>query len=262
MNDETYLIGFKAICNFVNDLESVYGSSHKPLRLYKRLVSHTQISHDQAIRKHIGIFQDFCFSNRESFYTQNNLNLTKKKIEYSDRVFIDISTILEKSDTETTNIIWKHLLTISAIVDPAGKAKEILRKHKEEDKTSVDETDFLTNIISKVEQTVKPDANPMEAVSSILQSGIFTDMMSDLGSNKLDLGKLLGAVQGMVSKLGSQVGDDPQAQQTVGMINNMMGSMANGGQPDMSSMMQMMTSMMGSMQNNGNTIEDITEKKA
>jgi hypothetical protein len=271
MNEETSLIAFKAICNFVNDLESEYGNKHKPLKLYKRLVNHTQISHDKAIRKHLTIFNQFCMSNRDALTEQNSEKITQKKIVYSEKVFINMEQIFKMADKENAQIIWKHLLTISAIVDPTGKAKEILKKTLESGQTGQNESDFLTNIISKVESSVKPDSNPMEAVSSIMQSGIFNDMMSDLGSKKLDLNKLLGAVQGMVSNLSSQMGDDPDSKNAMGMINNLT-SMMNGpgGAPDMSGMMQMMTTMMAGMQT-GNTqsqqtdtipqIENITDEK-
>lgn len=261
MNEDTSLIAFKAICNFVNDLESEYGKRHKPLKLYKRLINHTQIAHDHAIRKHLTLFHDFCVTNRDSLAVQDTSKLVQKKIEYSDRVFIDMEFIFRVADAETSPIIWKHLLTISAILDPTGKAKEILKKAADDGKAGHDETDFLTNIISKVEKNVKPDANPMEAVSSIMQSGIFTEMMSDLGSKKLDLGKLLGAVQGMVSTLSNQAGDDPEAKQAMGMLSNvtsMMGNMGNGGAPpDMSGMVQMMTTMMGGLKPPSAQVEEI-----
>lgn len=262
MNEDTVLIGFKAICNFINDLESVYGNKHKPLRLYKRLVNHTQISHDNIIRKHIGLFQQFCVSNQEALSEQNREKLVEKRIEYSERVYVDIGFILGVADGETTPVIWKHLLTISAIVDPTGRAKEILKKSVQEGKSGKEETDFLTSIISKVEKTVKPNANPMEAVSSLMQSGVFTEMMSDMSSKKFDLTKLLGAVQGMVATLGNQVGDDPEAKQAMGMLNNVVGSMGNGGAPpDMAGMMQMMQTMMGGMKMPGAQVEDVSEKK-
>jgi hypothetical protein len=257
--EETSLIAFKAVCNFVNDLESEYGKRHKPLKLYKRLINHTQIAHDNAIRKHLLVFYDFCVANRDALASQDVSKLVSKKMEYSERVYIDMEQIFRMADAETTPVIWKHLLTISALLDPTGKAKEILKKAVEDGKSGLDETDFLTNIISKVEKSVKPDANPMEAVSSIMQSGIFTEMMSDLGSKKLDLGKLLGAVQGMVTTLSNQAGDDPEAKQAMGMLSNVTSMMGNGNQPpDMSGMMQMMTTMMAGMKA-GPTVEEVHE---
>ena len=54
--------------------------------------------------------------------------------------------------------------------------------------------DFLTNIIEKVEQNVSPNDNPMEAISSIMKSGIFQELITGMGSGlqngTLDLNKL------------------------------------------------------------------------
>lgn len=271
MNEETLLIGFKAICSFVNDLSTEYGKRHKPLKLYSRLVSHTQITHDQAIRKHFVIFHDFCVANREILHLQDASKLVEKKLLYSERVYIDMEHIFHIADAETTPIIWQHLLTISAIVDPAGKAKEFLRKNASNGKN---EADFLADVISKVEKNVKPDANPMEAVSSIMQSGIFTELLSGmqggLQNGKMDVNKLLGAVQGMVSNLSAQAGDDPEAKQAASMLGNvssMIGNMANnrgnGAPPDMSGMMTMMSTLMSTMAAGQNSprVEDVSEAK-
>jgi hypothetical protein len=182
--------------------------------------------------------------------------LTMTKISYSQRVFIDIGEIFNLSDRETSKVIWDHLLCISAIVDPAGKAREILKENLDTGKAGGEETNFLTEIIDKVEKHIDPDANPMEAVSSIMKSGIFTDLIGGmnkgLSDGSLDLGKLMGAVQGMVGQLGEKTGGDPQAESTMNMISTMMGSLGAGGSggpgdgnpPDLAAMMSGMMGMM------------------
>ena len=258
MSIDTSLITFKAIANFTNDLASVFGELHRPLKLYAHLITKTTIAHDKPILKHIEAFREFCVSNRDAISEKNINNLAFRKIFYSKRVFIDMGFIFQKSDPETTNIIWKHLLTISALVDPTGKAREIL---KEQTKTgaSVDEANFLTDIISKVESHVDPNANPMEAVSSIMKSGIFTDLVNGMGSGlqdgTLDLGKLMATVQTMVTKLSDDSGDSEGGKQAVDMITTMMGSInagANspnndGAQQPMPDLAAMLGPMLGSM---------------
>ena len=257
MND-TALLTFKAISNFVNELAEVYGKNHKPLKLYRHLINKTQISHDKVILKHIECFRKFCVANRDAIHYKDASKFTKDVVKYSSRVHVNVSLMIELSDNETADAIWNHVLCISAFVDPAGKAKEILRKNKELGKSGANETDFITNIISKVEENVKSDADPTAAVSSILSSGIFTDliggMQGGLSSGQLDIGKLLGAVQGMVSSLGNQVGDAPEAAGAMNMLSSMtsmMGNMAGkDGQmnpPDMSKMMEGMQGMMKNM---------------
>jgi hypothetical protein len=265
MNEETLLITFKTICNFISDLSEEYGNRHKPLKLYNRLISHTKISHDQAIQKHISTFTDFCVKNRDALYLQDKTKLLSNKIEYNERVFIDMGFILSIADAETASVIWKHLLTISAFVDQAGKAKEILRKMVEDNKAPI-ESNFLTDIISKVESNVKPDAGPAEAIQSLLQSGVFTDlfsgMQSGMKSGKLDLGKMIGAVQEMVSKM-SEKAKDPESKKSAEMLQNMtsmLGNVGQGGQPpDLSGMMGMMQTMMSGLMVGGlNTAHEPT----
>lgn len=273
---DTTLIGFKAICTFINDLDTAFGRKHKPLRLYKRLINHTQICHDVIIKKHIDVFLGFLNRNMNCVKNRDK-NLIDGKIAYSDRVFIDMKHIftLTGGDNETIGVIWKHLLTILAIINPESNAKEILSLSGTGDKKGMGtlssalpipgsddiEANFLTDIISKVEGSVKPDTDPMQAIQGLMSSGIMTDMMTQLGSKKMDIGKLLGAVQGMVGKLQTEVGDDPDSKQAMGMLNtvtSMMGSMKNGGAPpDMAGMMGMLGGLMKGGAGTGPKVDEL-----
>lgn len=236
MSEDNSLLAFKSVSNFVADLCSVYGKKHKPLKLYNRLISKTMIAHDQAIKKHLGKFREFCIENREAISAQDYTLINKGKISYSDTVYIDLKYIfsLADKDKDTLPEIWQHVLTISALLDPAGKAREILKKNMESGQATVSETNFLTDIIAKVEKSVDPNANPMEAISTIMQSGILTDIISGMqggiSNGQLDIGKLLGAVQGMVSTMGEQA-TDPDSKQAMTMVTSLMGSLPTGGLP-------------------------------
>jgi hypothetical protein len=103
----------------------------------------------------------------------------------------------------------------------------------------------LEDIFSTVEKTVKPNGNPAESISSIMSSGVFTDivqkMSTGLESGNLDLNKLMGAVQGMVSSM--DTGDDPSTSQTVGMLNNLIGNMGNGQPPNIGDILAQMNNL-------------------
>lgn len=260
MTTDTSLITFKAICNFTNDLSEVFGDNHRPLKLYAHLINKTTLSHDQAIKKHIEAFRFFCLKNRDAISAKNVKEMVETKIEYSTRVFINMKEIFDLSDKETTSVIWKHLLTISALVDPSGKARQVLKEQKE--KGGGEEVNFLTNIISKVEDKVSADANPMQAVTDIMQSGIFNELVQGMGSGlqngSLDLSKLMGTVQNMVTKLSDDAGDREGGEQAVNMLSTMMGSMNAGKNapdndgtpqpmPDLAGMMGPLMGMMGGM---------------
>lgn len=232
--DDNNMIIFNRISSFVNELAKEFQSTYKPLKLYKHLINKTNISHKKAIKKHISVFTEYCVKNREALLEKDVSKLNSSLLKYSSRIYIDVKAILEQSDDELTKeAIWAHLLYISAYVDPAGKAKDVLRKNLKEGKTGQDETEFLTNIISKVEKNVEPNSDPSAAFSSIMNSNLLGDLMngmqSGLSSGKLDMSKLLGGVQGMLSSLQTEVGDDPQAAGMMNMMNMLMGSMGNMG---------------------------------
>lgn len=258
MSTDTSLITFKAISNFANDLGSVFSENHRPLKLYVHLINKTTIAHDKPIKKHIEAFRLFCVNNRNAIANKNTRDLNKTKISYSKRVFINMKEIFQHADYETTNVIWNHLLTISALVDPTGKARDILKEQIS--KGGGDEVNFLTEIISKVEDNVNPNANPMEAVASIMKSGIFTDLVNGMGNGlqngSLDLGKLMKTVQTMVTKLGDESDNQENGEQAFNMINTMIGNLNSGvnfpdneeksqSMPDLAGILEPMMAVMG-----------------
>lgn len=260
---DTSLITFKAISNFTNCLEEVFGEEHRFLKLYAHLINKTQIAHEKPILKHIEAFRLFCVSNRDAIEQKNYKKFEMNNITYSDRVYIDMKIIFASADQETASIIWKHLLTISALVDPTGKAKQLLKESTKTGKNG-SEANFLTDIIEKVEQNVDPNANPMEAVTSIMQSGIFQELVTGMGeglqNGDLDLSKLMGTVQNIVGNLNEDPNSNNGTNDAMNMMNTMMANMQagqnapdNNGQkqpmPDISNIMNMVGPMLGALNN-------------
>jgi hypothetical protein len=272
MTTDNSLVAFKAISNFCGSLNEVFGAKFKPVRLYARLISKTTLAHEKAIDKHLEAFRDFSLANRDALEAKNISLIKSPRIEYSQRVYLDISEILNKADRETTEIIWRHLLTISALVDPTSRAKQILKESLEKGDTPT-EANFLNDIIGKVEEHVDPNANPMEAVASIMNSGVFSELIGGMGNGlqdgSLDLSKLMGVVQNMVSGLGDAAGNDTDSGgNPADLISTMMGSIAAGaqagegktgpeGMPDLGNIMGMLGPMMNSL---GSTLNQGQER--
>ena len=233
--DDNSLIIFKAITKFVSVLCDNYGKKQKSLQLYDRLIKKTTVSHEKVILKHIDCFRKFCVQNR-SCIVNKKTNWSNTTIVYSDRVFINISMIFSKADKADIPIIWDHLLTISALTDPQGNAKKVLKDQKLKMPFKSDggkEDEFLSGLIDKVSDNVDPDSkNPMEAVTGMLSSGVFTELVSDMNtgleSGELSLGRLMGSVQNMMTKMNPS-GSAPE------------------GMPDIGGMMGEMTEMMEKM---------------
>ena len=134
--------------------------------------------------------------------------------------------------------IWNHLMTISAIVDPEAKMKEVLTEkakigQKSENDTVISlnsdgsaEDDFIQNIMTKVETSVDPNStDPSAALGQILTGGLMTDMMSSMTQGmqdgSLDLGKMMGSLQKMVGQLEQTSDAPPELRQMTGNLNQM-----------------------------------------
>ncbi len=200
-----FILPFKAIHSFVISLNEEFGTKNKPLRLYARLIEQTTFSHEKPIQKHVQAFTQFCTTNRDAILAKKWEGFVQNKVSYSDRVFIPFKDLFKMADSDQRSVMWQHVLTISALVDPSAKAKQILKQSA--GKGAAKEANFLANIIEKVEQNVKIDgsANPMEAIGQIMNSGILTDLIGSMnqntGSGQLDMGKMFGMVQNMIGML-------------------------------------------------------------
>jgi hypothetical protein len=229
MEDFNNIVAFKSICSFVKDLSDMFGNNNRPLALYNRLLEKTAITHDQAIEKNVSVFHKFVVTNRDAIIERQIDCLAVSKIEYSERIFIDLLPIYMKADKDAKDAIEKHLLAICAIVDPASNAKKLLMETlKSTSSGDADsETKFISDIISKVEGAIDPEKmnDPMQAVTSIMQSGVFnelvTSMSEGINSGSLNLGRLIGSMQGMMGDTGMPQGGMP-------------------GMPDMNSLISMM----------------------
>ena len=230
------LLAFQAISQFVVDANEVGGSTQRSLQLYSRLIEKTNLTSREAIKKHISGFLRFCLENRESLKTQQIESLDPTTVEYSPRVYINIRLLLKNSSGEDQEAIWNHLMTISAIVDPEAKMKEVLtEKAKIEQKSENDtiislnsdgsaEDDFIQNIMTKVETSVDPNStDPSAALGQIMTGGLMTDMMSSMTqgmqNGSLDLGKMMGSLQKMVGQLEQTSDAPPELRQMTGNLN-------------------------------------------
>lgn len=200
------LKAFKAIVLFTSELSRCFCDEiYKPMRLYNRLLTKVSITNEETIQKHLDIFRNFCKDYSEHIYNKT-LNTVCACIKYTDKVYIDMRPLFT-DDKEQNDIIYKHLLTISALLDSGSNAKNILKQMNNEVK---EEADFLGKIIDTVENNIdinQTTVDPMTAISSLMSSGVFSSLMTEMTENmydgNLDISKLINTVQTMCSSLGS-----------------------------------------------------------
>lgn len=279
MLSDSNLITFKAIINFINDLNSLFGETQHSLKLYHHLITKTTFAHDKPILKHIEAFTNYCLANQDAIMNKDKNRLNNDNIQYSERVYINIRSIffptskkVKLLDSETEEAIWKHLIYLSARTNPNDNAFRLLRSvvesksgsERKEGGSGINinvggegkEKEFLTNIMNKVENCIDPNStNPLQAISTIMSSGLLTELVNDMGqgieNGSINLNSLMGTVQNMVSTMSppsasqgatsGSAGSGPMGGMDMsaltGMMQQMMSSGGTGGTPDLSALL-------------------------
>lgn len=222
--DNTTALAFNTICNFIRDLSASFGNKQKSLLLYGHLIEKTGLIHIEPVKKHINIFKKFVEENQEAIEGQDKSKIKTHTIVYSEKVAIDMKNVFQLCDKEEEKIIWNHLLTISAMLNPLGNAKQILKDltSKPNTKSNGNEDNFLKNIMEKIGSEVEnydtENMNPMQMIGSMMSSGalndIFQSISSGLNEGNLDLGSMMNSMQSLVGNLNNMVNENQQANTT------------------------------------------------
>ena len=219
VKQEDTIFLFKCIVDFIHCLRDLYGENQHSLELYDLLMEKTGIVHEEPIKKHIHLFYEFVRENEEAIIENSPTLMKQWKIEYSEKVFIDLKPIFEDCSEGDIKVLWQHLLTLLAVLIPTSQAKQILREQKNKKKkkskkkhsSGNNEDDFLTNIMDKVGKQIDPSktSNPAEMMTGIMSSGLFGELMEDMNkgmsSGDLDINKMMGSLQGMIGNLSTMM---------------------------------------------------------
>ena len=208
----TDVVTFKTISKFVACMKNFYNDTYNEIILYHFLLDKTTFSHEKCIKKHVHIFKEFMVGNRAGII-KKDFNLFETDIvRYSDKVFLNMREIMRNAadDHDTSEVLWKHLLTLSALLDPTGEARNILKQTSKQGSGDGKENNFITSILDKIDTNIDfTSSNPMDSIGSILSSGVVSDIMSNIGGESdLDIGSVFGIVQKMLSGMNNSPGDD------------------------------------------------------
>lgn len=229
MDDKTAL-AFNTICNFIRDLNGSFGNRQKSLLLYGHLIEKTGLIHIEPVRKHIQIFKTFVETNDEAIQARDKKKLRLERIVYSDKVAIDMKSIFQSADRDEENVIWVHLLTISALLFPEGQAKQKLKELREQTSSGGSGGiggaggDFIKNMIDKIGEQIQntdgEDVNPMQMIGSLMNSGVFNELFQGLsgqmggnGGGGMDLAGMMSSMQGLLNNISSMANEQQDTDQ-------------------------------------------------
>ena len=113
--------------------------------------------------------------------------------------------------------------------------------------------------MTKIEDEFKSNQfdDPLTATMTLLQNGIFTDMMNsmtkELSSGNLDVSNLLGSVQGMMTEIKGEL--DPEEASKIPDINDMMNKFQNINPENPEDIQNMVGNMMGGLKLDGKGVD-------
>ena len=220
-NNQTEKLFFK-FCDFLNDLNEVFGEKMKSVKMYHVLVTSLKTKYQESpekyndqVKKHTDILTDFLTVNKDAIYNQKTSNIVQKNMTFSERIYIDLELILRYSEEE--GAIWKHLLLLSSLSDPDGRAKEVLKKVLEDD---TPENRMIKNISKTLEEANFADKvkdvnphNPMEMMSVLSSSGMLGSIMNSMNGNNMqdvDPRKLIKTMKNMLDTISAQMDEQEQ----------------------------------------------------
>jgi len=239
MDDQKLRI-YNAIASFVQDLNTGFGKKYKPVALYNRLIERTTLRDIEAIDRHIKAFQKF-FDINTSYIKTKQFGLSAC-INYSDRIYLDLGKIMLKTDKNTHEYVHKHLITIYTLMnlnnEKGKEALETLKQTNAETKNdslelnlpNTNEGNFIKDTLTEMTEQFEnlgDNANPMQMMTSMMQSGFFTKFMGDLqtkmSSGEMNLQSLMGTVTNVITEVAPQ--DGPESDQFKTLINQSIGQL-------------------------------------
>jgi hypothetical protein len=237
--DQNTILAFNSIACFVKDLNEAFGNKNKSVALYNRLLEKTTLQDTEAINRHITQFKQL-FNNNPNYFS--TFELISPNITYSERVYINLSNVLNLANQTEKDVINKHLECIYGFIF-GGKPVNVTQPVTQPVNLTP-ENKFMQTICENVKDTIENSdtKNPMEILNGLNSSGFMNNMMQNLQSGtengELNIDSLMGMVSGMLKQAG------PEGEKMESTVNGLMTDLKNGKQPDMSKIMGMMAGMM------------------
>jgi len=207
---------WERITEFVNCLKLNYGNEFYEVKLYDLLLENTGVIHQEQREKHINIFKNFLLENQLAILEQNIEKLNKElNITYSDKIYINLNAIFSKAEKDDQETIWEYLLVLLALVSPNSKeAQNILTVKASHSNTKpttsgISEDNVFGNLLKTVteqlQNTDMNEANPMQLIGNIMNSGVMNDLFNSVGGDQptmdFDFNKMLQNFQEVMTNI-------------------------------------------------------------
>lgn len=214
---------FKAIMEFSDQLNDTFGKEDVNILKVYRIINKTPLTNRKMVDRHLSIFHSFLEDNREAIIARRPDQFKADRIQLTDKIYMNLRTIIEKSEESTRKAIWQHLFNIMYLYNPED---EIIRAELKVSMAEQDtkENKFLMDTFSKFEKAMTENkdlqnpSDPMSMVSNLMQSGFLNDMIGNINngvsSGSLDIKSLIGTVQNLLGNLSETIDKEDRSKKS------------------------------------------------
>ncbi len=199
---------FSKALAFISELNKAFSKKYPSIQLYYKLLKKTPIGNTKGIQKQNEYILSYLTENSDGIKEKDIRKLKDTIIQPHPSIFLEITKYLKEADGTTRNIIFSHLQLLSYISNPSEEWKTALQTQSTaNDKGKGKENAFLDGFISKIEKQFdgKEFQDPMTAAMSMMQSGLFSEIMQSMSdgvqNGDLDPKALLSTVQSSLTEL-------------------------------------------------------------
>lgn len=240
---------FSKALAFISELNNAFSKKYPSINLYYKMLKKTPIGNTKGIQKQNDYIIDYLKENTEGIKEKDCSKMKNTIIQPHPSIYLDITTYLKESDKATRQTIFSHLQLLSYLANPNEEWKSTLQKASSSQGKGK-EGAFLDQFIGKIESQFegKEFNDPMSAAMSMMQSGLFTDIMQSMSegvqNGELDPKALLSTVQSSLTSLtGNEI--DINGILSGDSSLNLQGENGEKCNVDMNQMFNMVGSMMG-----------------
>lgn len=241
---------FSKALAFISELNNAFSKKYPSIGLYYKMLKKTPIGNTKGIQKQNEYIMGYLKENADGIKEKNLAKMKDTVIQPHPSVYLTITAYLKESDKKTRDVIFSHLQLLSYLASPSEEWKSTIVKGNKPSSSDGKEGAFLDKFIGKIESQFegKEFNDPMSAAMSMMQSGLFTDIMQSMSegvqNGELDPKALLSTVQ---SSLTSLTGNEVDIN---GILNgssklNLQGENGDNLNVDMNQMFNMVGNMMG-----------------
>lgn len=215
---------FSAISDFICCLAEKYADTGKfhELELYQVLVENTRIIHKEQINNHISLFREYFQKNIECILEKDLTKLDNSNIQYSEKVYINLKSIVDVSTEEDKKIIVEHMMVLGALLCPdEERVLDIIRKAKTSSSSSSSSSsgaNLFETIFQQVNDTIanSDEENPMALLGNLLKSDFMNNIVNSVGANlennnnnDLDMSNMIESLTGMIGSVVNNLNNIP-----------------------------------------------------